>query len=207
MTLTYPSTLSEGHSSTQDDRPDQANARIHLLVKEMGPIGQQLVRDFPRFSWRADNLRRVLERYRFFRDEAECLMSGGVAPPDHRLVIDRHKIGAAFILAVMDVEPIRGPSPQLEGERLINAALAFRTAVRIVAAFARLEERKAAGHYVKWGRTICFPRTNDGLSYKHHAYRALFHGFTQRKLNLPILAHWLFVIEQYHNLACSQATD
>lgn len=207
MTSTSHSTSFEGRSSVQDDRPERANARVLLLVKQMGPVGQQLLQEFPGFSWKSSDLQRVLERYKHFRDEAERLMTGAI-PPDHLLVIDRHKIGAAFILAILDVEPLKGPYPspsQLEGERLINAILAFRTAVRIVGAFARLEARETSDSKMelKWKVPVKFPVTNDGIHYKHHAYRALFHGHRQRKLNLPILAHWLFVIEQYHDLACA----
>lgn len=67
----------------------------------------------------------VLDKYKTLRNEAETLMNG-YDEPGHLHVIDRHKIGAAFILAVLDVALLKlkpGCQAVLEGERLAIAAL------------------------------------------------------------------------------------
>lgn len=204
-TSTALSILPEGWPIAEDDRPQREAARVRLLVTQLGPIGRALIDAFPNLHWRAADLKAVLDRYQTLRDEAETLMNG-YDEPGHLHVIDRHKIGAAFILAVLDVAPLKlKPDCQatLEGERLANAALAFRTAVRIVGAFARLEGRKKPDPLLlaRWQRAIVYPAPRDGNAFLHHAYRALHHGYRQKKLNLPLLAIWLFIIEQYNNSA------
>ena len=175
------------------------------MVSQLGPVGKDLITAFPRLEWCAADLKAVLDQYKKLRDQAESLMKsyGG---PGHLLVIDRHKVGAAFILAILKVGPLKlknGEKPTLEGENLANAVLAFRTAIRIVATFAKMEGRTRPDPILasRWRRSVVFPVPRDGKAYRHHAYRALHHSYRQNKLNLPMLANWLFIIEQYNNLA------
>ncbi len=205
MTSTAPSTSCEGWPFPDDDRPQREAARVKLIVTQLGPIGKELIQNFPSLHWTADDLKKVLDRYKALRDEAEALMKGQDGHC-HFFVIDRHKVGAAFILAILDVGPLKirdGHQETLEGERLANAILAFRTAVRIVSSFARSQGRVAADAALseRWRRPVVFPVPRDGKSYRHHSYRALHHAYRQKKLNLPLLANWLFTIEQYNNLA------
>lgn len=171
----------------------------------MGPIGKDLIANFPSLGWKASDLKEVLEKYREHRNSAEAAM-GRYDDPGHLHVIDRHKVGAAFMLAILEVAPLRlkpGHSERLEGERLANARLAFQTAVRIIGAFARLEARKSNDDtsLTRWNCSVVYPRPRDGKDFRHHAYRALHHSHRQGRLNLPLLATWLFTIEQYNNCA------
>lgn len=204
-TSTLQSTSSEGWAFSEDDRPQRESARVKLLVTQMGPVGKELISAFPNLEWKAVDLLEVLNQYKILRNQAESLMKR-YDDPGHLLVIDRHKVGAAFILAILDVGPLKlkdGCAAQLEGEHLANAILAFRTAVRIVATFARLQGRHTSDQVLieRWKRPVEFPTPKNGNSYRHHAYRALHHCHQQKKLNLPLLANWLFIIEQYNNLA------
>lgn len=176
----------------------------------MGPIGNDLIENFPSLNWKASDLKAVLEKYKEHRNSAEKAM-GRYDDPGHLHVIDRHKVGAAFMLAILEVAPLRlqpGCSERLEGERVANAKLAFQTAVRIIGAFARLEARKNDDNDAlnRWNRPVTYPRPRDGKDFRHHAYRALHHGHRQGRLNLPLLAMWLFTIEQYNNCPCRTAS-
>lgn len=204
-TLSAPPTSPEGWSFPDDDRPEREAARVRLLVTQLGPVGKELIAAFPSLHWKAVDLKTVLDKYKVLRNEVEKSMRG-YDEPSHLHVIDRHKIGAAFILAILEVGPLKlkdGYTAQFEGERLANAVLAFRTAGRILGAFARLEGRKKPDPALltRWQRPLSYPAPRDNKPFRHHAYRALHHGHREGRLNLPMLAIWLFIIEHYNNCA------
>lgn len=184
-----------------DDRPGRERARYLLLKTEMIPVIAELTKTFPRLHLNVTALDGLIDLYKKYRDEAEALMKN-LHDPGHALLIDRHKIGASFIMAIIEAEPLaikNGASPTHEGELLRNEALAFRTAVRILAGFNKHEARQKGITAPQWTSPIAYPPTKDKKPYRHHAYRALYHARLQKKLNLPVLANWLFYIEQYNN--------
>lgn len=178
-----------------------------MLVREFGPVATELVGKFPRLCLVEERLEQVLDLYRQHRDKAAALMRN-YHEPGHLLVLDRHKIGAAFMLAILEAEPLQlcdDQKPQCEGEHLANAVTAFRTAVRIIVGFARHQARKEGNQQMlaRWNAPLTYPQPRMGVlgDFRHHAYRAIHHAHSQGALNLPVVAHWLFVIEQYNNLA------
>jgi hypothetical protein len=122
--------------------------------------------------------------------------------PGHLLMIDRHKIAAAFIMAILKVRPLKqkpGVQVTAEIDLLANEVLAFHAGVRILGVFANNDVRMVQVAKKDW--KIEYPTPKAKGEYKHHAYRALRHGMKEQKLNLPILAHWMFYIERYWQLA------
>ncbi|MFA7242465.1 MAG: hypothetical protein WC091_20340 [Sulfuricellaceae bacterium] len=172
-----------------------------MLKKEMIPVGAELTKTFSNLAWNVAAIGKVIDLYKAYRDEAEALMRN-LQDPGHALLIDRHKIGASFIMAIIEAEPLAikdGALPAHEGELLRNEVLAFRTAVRILAGFNKHDARLKGISAPHWSSPVVYPPTKDSKPYKHHAYRALYHARKQKRLNLPILANWLFLIEQYNN--------
>lgn len=184
-----------------DDRSGRDAARVRILQEEMVPVGVELTETFPNLDWNHAAFGKLIDLYKKYRDEAEFLMKN-LQDPGHALIIDRHKIGASFIMAILEAKPLGikgGSEPTHEGELLRNEVLAFRTAVRILAGFNKHEARMKGTSSAHWSSPVVYPPTKDSKPFKHHAYRALHHARKQERLNLPVLANWLFLIEQYNN--------
>ncbi len=196
-------TLPENHSFDNDDTLARDEARVRLIEKIIYPVGCWLIDEFPALRWQADSLPMLLVEYKVFRNEARRLMDG-YQNMGHLLMIDRHKIAAAFIMAILKVRPLQvvaGESSNLEISLLANEILAFQSGVRILGAFAKHNATSSSKFL-----DINYPKPQADGAYKHHAYRALRHGFRENKLNLPLLAHWMFYIEKYWELAQTQST-
>lgn len=205
---TYQLTLFEKHPFSDDDKREHQIARIKLFRKTYIPVGNGLVAAHPKLAWTHDAPRQVLEQYKKVRDDAKLLM-GGNLPVGHLLVIDRHKIAAAFIIATLDVLPLRligNQDAELEIETLANECLAFESAIRVLRIFANHDAASMAGSPEAKAPGLIFPPTEDGINYEHQAYRALRHARIQggKNLDLPLLAHWMFYIEKYWRLASQQ---
>ncbi len=195
-------TLPENYSFDHDDTPERVDARVRLIEKIIHPVGCLLMDEFPALHWQAGSLTQLLREYKQLRNEAKKLMDG-YQDMGHLLMIDRHKIAAAFIIAILKVRPLQvradATPAKLEIGLLANEILAFQSGVRILGAFAR-HSAKAPAKLLD----IHYPPPQADGAYKHHAYRALRHGFREKKLNLPLLAHWMFYIEKYWELVFSQ---
>ncbi len=174
------------------------------MKKTMGLHGKKLIDAAwcgPKLEvvWATNSFDQVLFHYKDWRDDAKDLMHSSDANlPFGR--IDRHKISAAFMMAIIHVKPLRLISKEASKIALIkylNHALAFKTAVSILGIFAQHDERVGtikSGHL----KMAVFPEAK-GADYLAHAYRALAHasGGDCKQLTLPVLAHWMFYIEKY----------
>lgn len=189
---------------------EQEAARVKLLERCTIPVGNALINDFNRLRWKRGGLEDVLDEYRRCRDEVKLLMGTHRVksvipphrdgPPAHEILIDRHKISASFLMAIVRVGPLHlhnDGKVSLEGELLANEILAFRTALRILGVFARMDVRVGITK-VNLMETVVYPVPSDGKStYLHHAYRAIRHANKKGKLSLPVLANWMFYIQKY----------
>lgn len=195
-------TLPENYSFDHDDTPERVDARVRLIEKIIHPVGCMLMNEFPALHWQAGSLTQLLQQYKQFRNEARKSMDG-YTDMGHLLMIDRHKIAAAFIMAILKVRPLQmrtnAQPEKLEIGLLANEILAFQSGIRILGAFSRHSD-KAPTKLLD----IHYPQPQADGAYKHHAYRALRHGFRENKLNLPLLAHWMFYIEKYWELVLLQ---
>lgn len=142
--------------------------------------------------WTPQSCEQILHYYQQYRNDAKVLMKDD-DPQRTFSRIDRHKIGAAFLMAILQVKPLRFTSPdapRLAVEKYLNPILAFKTAVSILGIFLQHNQVPLP--------QATFPAAR-GAHYLEHAYRALAHasGGDRQELNLPLLAHWMFYIEQY----------
>ncbi|MEN9868336.1 MAG: hypothetical protein RL748_3926, partial [Pseudomonadota bacterium] len=131
--------LPENHLFDSDDTPERKEARFRLIEKIVHPVGCWLIDEFPALRWKAGSLPLLLVEYVKFRNEARRLMDT-YQNMGHLLMIDRHKIAAAFILAILKVRPLQLTSDEpvnLEIALLANEVLAFQSGVRILGAFAK----------------------------------------------------------------------
>ncbi len=189
----------ENYPFALDDTPERRSARIELFKTTLLPIGNALIAAYPKTMRWAYYLDDVIKQYQNIRDDAKRVMNG-FGDHGHLVIIDRHKIAAAMLMATLDVAPLRiinNQNAETEGELLANEILAFKSAVRVLGEFSRHD---AATSVDKPSITkAVFPPVQEGISYQYHAYRALHHARCQGKerLNLPLLAHWMFYIEQY----------
>lgn len=189
--------LSEDCSPADDDTPARKTAREKLLKVTMAHLGQQLIieaknRHGREVKWAPNCFEQVLTFYTQYRNDAKSLMTGDDRQNSFAR-IDRHKISAAFIMAILHVKPLRftgQDTPKSMLGRYLNQILAFKTAIAIMAIFARHDGNKLP--------KAIFPPAK-GANYLEHAYLALGHasGGDKLALNLPLLAHWMFYIEQF----------
>jgi hypothetical protein len=205
--------LSEDCNPSDDDTLERVKARELLLKKTMGLHGKNLIdaaRCGPNLEvvWTTNSFDQVLSHYKDWRDQAKDLMQGNDANlPFGR--IDRHKISAAFMMAIIHVKPLRLISKEASKIALIkylNHALAFKTAVSILAIFSQHDKRVGTSRTGQLKMAV-FPEAK-GPDYLEHAYRALAHasGGDSKQLTLPVLAHWMFYIENYWLMAETQKT-
>lgn len=195
-------TSHEFSSFEQDDTVSRIEARVRLIEKIVYPVAKWIIDACPTLQWDASSSLALLNEYKKLRNEAQKLMRG-YRDPGHLLMIDRHKIAAAFIMAIVKARPLKpraGSKPKMEIALLANEILAFQAGVRILGAFAYNDASMQQVAKKDW--PIEYPTPKAKGEYKHHAYRALRHGMQEQKLNLPILAHWMFYIEKYWQLAC-----
>lgn len=200
------SSIREDYSRDEDDRPEREAGRVSLVRDAVIPLVKQSLDAFDCFNIPESKcFNTLLYRYKFWRDTAERGMTGaGVGgQTGHLLRIDRHKISAAILLAVLDARPLQlkpGQSIKRKGEALANHNLAFRSAIRILKFYAIHEavDHNDSEKLKLWTLDFCLPTTRDGLDYREHAALALFHAQQNNLLNLPIVANWLFMLEQYH---------
>lgn len=164
----------------------------------MAHHGKQLIIEVSRrygkeVRWQPNCFEQILTFYSQYRNDAKSLMTGDDQYHSFSR-IDRHKISAAFIMAILHVKPLRWidkEAPRSILEKYLNQILAFKTAVSILAIFVRHDATAPMPKAI-------FPSAK-GADYLEHAYRALGHatGGDRLDLNLPLLAHWMFYIEQY----------
>lgn len=205
------STVREDLSRIEDNEPARERGRAELVRDIIIPVAHQFHQAFEIFHMPDEAcLKKLMWRYKAWRDTAERGMTGpGVSgKTGHLLRIDRHKIAAAFLLAILDARPLklkRGHSITRKGEALVNHSLAFRVAVRILRTYAIHEARVQNDSTAlrRWEK-FCFPRTRDNLDYREHAALAVFHAEQNNALNLPVVANWLFVLEQHHSAVSAQ---
>lgn len=195
----------ENYLFTDDDTPEHQVARIALIKNTLIPVGNGLISLCPNMCWALNATPTVLDCYKKIRDDAKMLMDANQYR-DHIMVIDRHKIAAAMIIAILEVEPLRlvnNLDAELVNERYANEILAFKTAVRILRIFSNHDAALRTGNAQAKSNLPVFPRPQGGVTYEHHAYRALRHARKQGKehLNLPLLANWMFYIEKYWCIA------
>lgn len=205
MTL---SDLDEDCDPTADDTLERMKARDNLALSTMAKHAKILMNDIAAESGSIfrpipGSLQLVLEKYKEFRDQAEKLMKAEKNRHEFGR-IDRHKLSAAFMMAILAVKPLRitnGASAQNSVEKNINQILAFKTAVSILAIFIKAENRIAGNSGFTLSKAV-FPKAN-GVSYVEHAYSALFHASMGPSpiLTLPVAAHWMFYIEKFWTCA------
>lgn len=114
-------------------------------------------------------------------------------------LIDRHKIAAAFTMAIMNSKPMEYNAGTLEQSslaRLANETLAFLTAVKIIHDFLITRFKNNPDMAKKIANSVvAFPPANDHL-YPIHAYKALFNA-GHAGLNSFVLANLYFLVESY----------
>ncbi|WP_338844998.1 hypothetical protein V8J88_15030 [Massilia sp. W12] len=196
----------ENISPYEDDSAQRSAARIALLKNAFEPSAKTLMNDLQRESGETWSLEKtavhgILDSYVEYRDQAKRLMHPKDEANSKPLMyyrIDRHKIAAAFLLAILRHRPLRPPTGhnfRFMLQQYANEILAFKTAIRVLAIYAQHDARKQ--QQIQLAVPI-YPNSN-GVAYVEHAYRALRHAnhHMPEKLTLPIVAHWMFYIEKF----------
>lgn len=202
---------------SQDDEPEKVIARAKLICTQLMPVAGALVATSQTLEPpKSDSLKCVLWKYKHWRDTAERGMTGaGVGgKTGHQVQIDRHKVAAAFLLAIIDAHPITAKPGMPRTTKLdvvANFTLAFRTAINVLRVFGSHKAKIDADPVMQsvWGVKMGFiyPPTRDGRDYREHATLALYHAHqNNRALNLPVISNWLFTLEQYHVNAAKALT-
>lgn len=202
----------ENVSPSQDDVSEKVIARAKLIDTQLMPIAGDLVAMSSRLEPpKSDGLKSVLRHYKRWRDTAERGMTGaGVSgKTGHQIQIDRHKVAAAFLLAIIDAHPItakHGMPRMTKLEMTANFTLAFRTAIRILRVFgaykAKVKDDAKMRKVWDGSKRFIYPPTGDGRDYREHATLALFHAHQNgNALNLQVISNWLFTLEQFHILS------
>lgn len=179
-----------------------------LLVRVVQPIGDELCSASSQVNWISDWENRLYFAYETHRNSAHQRMKHTVVGIGGR--IDRHKVGAALMLAVLQCRPLTAVS--LTGtdehecfEYIPNEVLAFKTGLQMVVEFSRTKADK--NHDVvrlnEISRSFQYPPADDG-DYREHAYKALYYA---QSLDIFILANLLFVLEAYDDLAKRSQRD
>ncbi len=161
------------------------------------PIGNTLIDRDSKLSWRKGWEQRLLDNYQTTRQCIHNDMEKESRVFTH--LIDRHKIAAAFTMAIMNCKPMENSGGILKPSslaRLANEALAFLTAVKIIQDFLVKRFKNDPDMANKLANSaIIFPPANDHL-YPVHAYKALFNA-GHAGLNSFILANLYFLVESY----------
>lgn len=200
---------------SQDDEPGKIVARAKLICTQLMPVAGALVATSRVLEPpKSDSLKRVLYNYKQWRNTAERGMTGaGVGGKlSHQVQIDRHKVAAAFLLAIIDAHPITAKPGMPRTTKLdvvANFTLAFRTAINILRVFGSYKAKvdsDAAMQKIWASKTrFQYPPTRDGRNYHEHATLALYHAHqNNHTLNLPVISNWLFTLEQYHISAAKE---
>lgn len=170
-------------------------------------IGNELRQVKPMIAWKPDWKSGVMVAYEKRRQEAHTKLNHDKTPEKLDRRIDRHKIGAALALAILEVCPLTVPEYELGVKHAVleyfpNEVLAFKTAVQIVIQFA-LKIAELAGddrRIAHLSQNFSYPQASDGV-YLEHAYKALYHARKDGNLDLLLLANLLFVLESYNELS------
>ena len=102
------------------------------------------------------------------------------------LRIDRHKVGASILIAIIDVRPILVPKSNNMpiAARNCNEAVAFKTGLAVVQSWAKSEAKKHSDNEALAiaKKKFQFPSSDDGL-YTEHVYRGLYQAKRENKLD------------------------
>lgn len=169
----------------------------------LSPLATKLTNLWPGLSLKTNWSNRIEEQY----EEARRLIRGAMRRdgiPDDEIRIDRHKVGAALIWAILRALPFSYDGKTIGG-RFSNEYLAFHSAIAVVVSFGKTEANKAGNQALaaKYAATFQFPIANHDATYVEHTMKLLYNS--RQNIDFFMLANLLFVLEQYH-LAVNQPT-
>lgn len=150
---------------------------------------------------RKDNAKSlVLKEYKDINKRYHHLML------DKAANIDRHKVAACYVYAILKVSPIKCPKPggvydekHLQKEYLLNEILSWAVAVSVLRSF--MEERCVQSgdilflEFIK-ANGFQYPKTEHD-TYHEHMYKSLFNSRKTNQFDVFTFAHVLFLIESY----------
>jgi len=155
-------------------------------------------------SWDVD----LYASYERWRTRAHQMMQHKfVGDGDGR--IDRHKIAAAFMIAILETKPLGCPPDKKQTYPflvwLANEYLAFHVGIDLVVRFAKSDTNDAE-IVSMLSEPFGIPKAIEG-DYRLHSYRALYR-LTEEPTDsgLLLLANMLFLLESY-NLLAKQTLD
>ena len=169
-----------------------------IYSKIIIPLAESLKTEHnPRFDPTKQN--KIHECYEKIKDDVKQYFKD----PIHSL-IDRHKIGAALIYAILDICPF--PLLNLSEEKLppkeymINERLAMETGVAVVADFCKtkaIQDRDATQKKI-FSIRFRYPKVDES-NYLEFILKSLYRDRVEGKKDILKLAHILFLLESYHS--------
>ena len=165
----------------------------------LSPLVDRQKQKYPTISF-AENWRdHVFTYYESNREFVRAQMRKHGKQP---FLMDRHKIAACMIWAILKVKPLRVPGEiKTINARLSNEIVAFSAAVAIVESF-RCTDNAERG-FSKPDQSLAlfhFPKTDEGEKYRHHVYQAMYQAIEHDKFEPMVWANLMFVLEKYNIL-------
>jgi hypothetical protein len=180
--------------------------RQELVSKIVKQLGDTLINDAKgQLEWRSGYVADVITRYEVRRGQAESLLQ---KPSAHKIalgkIVDRHKVAASLLLAVLDAKPLTRifrPNESAK-DRVItlcffrNEVLAFKSAIEVMVRWLRSDYRNRQDLVTCLGKSFDYPVASEG-AYQEHVYKAL--HLASGGLDILLLANLMFMLEN-HNL-------